>query len=288
MKNYLIVTDSTSALSLERAQELGVVLVPTSVILEGKHYKDHYEMTKEQLYEHLRNGKVPTTSQPSVGYIEELMREWKAKQYDAIIVVTCSAGLSGTYQSFHMAKEELNMDNVYLIDSRSVGAPIMDMVVEAKKMSEADAKVDDIVEMIQAKCAHSYSFLFPESLVQLKKGGRISPVAANMASLLKIKPLLYLADNGNVVDKFTMARTEAKIFSAAIEQFVSEKVVALTHKLYISHAANLEAANRFITFAKSKMNDIECELVDLPAVLTCHGGLGCIAMQSTLKHKQEK
>lgn len=283
MKNYLIVTDSTSAMSLERANELGITLVPLSVILDGIQYKDHYEMKKETLYEELRKGKVPTTSQPSVGYIEELMESWKDKHYDAIIIVACSAGLSGTYQSFHMAKAEMKMDNVYLVDSRSVGAPILDMVVEAKKMADADEEVDAILAMINAKCKHTFSFLFPENLVQLKKGGRISPVAANMASLLKIKPLLYLADNGNVVDKFTMARTEAKIFAAAVEQFIKENVDAAKYKLYVSHASNIDAANRFITFAKSKLNDIECEIVDLPAVLTCHGGLGCIAMQSTLK-----
>lgn len=283
MKNYLIATDSTSALSLERANELGITLVPLSVILDGTHYKDHYEMKKEDLYEELRKGKVPTTSQPSVGSIEELMESWKEKNYDAIIIVACSSGLSGTYQSFHMAKEEQEMDNVYLIDSRSVGAPIMDCVIEAKRMADNDAEVEEILAMIDAKCKNTYSFLFPENLVQLKKGGRISPVAANMASLLKIKPLLYLADNGNVVDKFTMARTEAKIFAAAVEQFISEKVEKATHKLYVSHASNLDAANRFITFAKSRLDDIECEIVDLPAVLTCHGGLGCIAMQSTLK-----
>lgn len=283
MKKYLIVTDSTSALSLERAKKLKIELVPLSVILNGKQYKDHYEISKEELYAELAKDEVPTTSQPSVGYIEELMKTWQKDRYDAIIVITCSSGLSGTYQSFHMAKEELKIQNIYLIDSRSVGAPIMDMVIHAKKMADEGKDVEEILSKIETKCKNTYSFLLPKDLEQLKKGGRISPVAANMASLLKIKPLLYLADNGNVVDKFTMARTELKIFNAAVDQFIKEGVTKATHKLYISHAANLDAANRFISFAKSTLDDIECEIVDLPAVLTCHGGLGCIAMQSTIK-----
>ena len=104
-----------------------------------------------------------------------------------------------------------------------------------------------------------------------------------MASLLKIKALLYLHKDGSVVDKFSMGRTENKIFEAAYDQFEKEKVEASTHKIYVSHADNLPCAKRFIAFIEKKIENIECEIVDLPAVLTCHGGLGCIAMQSILK-----
>lgn len=283
MKKYLIVADSTSALDIETANKHGIVLVPLSVVIDNKQYKDHYEMSYETLYEQLRSGKVPTTSQPSVGDIEALMETWKKEQYDAIVVICCSSGLSGTYQSFHIAKEHTQSDNVYLIDSRSVGAPLYDMALAAKKMADENADLEDILAMIQKKCDNTFSFLFPASLDQLKKGGRISPVAANMASLLKIKPLLYLADHGSVVDKFMMGRTENKIFQAAIDQFIKEKVDAKTHKLYILNADNMDAANRFIAFAQNQLGAIEVEVLNLPAVLTCHGGMGCIAMQSTLK-----
>ena len=283
MKKYLIVADSTSALDIETAQKHGIVLVPLSVVIDGKQYKDHYEIGYEQLYDELRAGKVATTSQPSVGYIEDLMEQWKKENYDAIIVICCSSGLSGTYQSFHIAKEHMQMDNVHLIDSRSVGAPLYDMAIVAKQMADAGEEEVKILEKIVSKCENTFSFLYPESLDQLKKGGRISPVAAGMASLLKIKPLLYLANNGAVVDKFMMGRTENKIFQAAINQFLDDHVSVQTHKLYIMHADNMEAALRFVAFAQDKLGPIEYEILNLPAVLTCHGGMGCIAMQTTLK-----
>ncbi len=283
MKKYLIVADSTSALDIETARKHGIVLVPLSVVIDGKQYKDHYEMTYEQLYEQLRSGKVPTTSQPSVGDIEALMESWKKEEYDAIIVICCSSGLSGTYQSFHIAKEHMQMDNVHLIDSRSVGAPLYDMALEAKAMADRGEEEVKILEKIASKCENTFSFLLPETLDQLKKGGRISPVAANVASLLKIKPLLYLANHGEVVDKFMMGRTENKIFQAVINQFLEEQVNPTTHKLYLLHADNLAAAERFVAYAQDKLGPIEYEILNLPAVLTCHGGMGCIAMQSTLK-----
>lgn len=283
MQKYLIVTDSTSAITPERAEAENIKLVPLSVILEGKEYKDFLEMSKDTLYQHLRDGKVPSTSQPSVGYVESLLEEWKEENYDAIIVICVSSGLSGTCHSFMSAKEHLEMDNVHVVDSRSVGAPILDMALEAKALADEGKDVETIMATLQKKIDNSFSFLYPATLTQLKKGGRISPVAANMASLLKIKPLLYLADNGNVVDKFSMARTEAKIFDMMIEQFKKEHVGGLTHKIYIDHADNLPLAKKAETIMKEQFDNIECEFVDLPAVLTCHGGLGCIALQTTLK-----
>lgn len=283
MKKYLIVTDSTSAITPQRAKENGIALVPLSVILDGKEYKDFFEMDKDELYQHLKEGKVPTTSQPSVGYVESLLEEWKKEDYEAIIAICCSAGLSGTCHSFMSACESLGMNNVHVIDSRSVAAPILDMVLEAKQLADEGKDVDTIIATIQKKINHTFSFLYPASLTQLKKGGRISPMAANMASLLKIKPLLYLADSGNVVDKFGMARTDAKVFTMMIDQFKKENVSGKTHKMYIDHADNLALAQQAQKIMEDAFGMIECEIVDLPAVLTCHGGMGCIALQSALK-----
>lgn len=283
MANYLIVTDTTSAMNLEIAQEHGIELVPLSVVISGKEFKDLIDISNDVLYEKLRDGLVPTTSQPSTGYIMEKMEKWKEDNYDAVIILTCSSDLSGTNANFHMVKEQLGMDNVYVVDTRSVGAPIMDGAIRAKEMADEGASVQDILLMLDKKYQNQFSFLFPETLTQLKKGGRISPIAANMASLLKIKPLLYLKEDGTVVDKFGFARTEGKIVQLIIDKFKDLNVNSLTNKIYISHADNLRGAQKVEQLCKALFDDIDCEIVELPSVLTCHGGLGCIAVQSTLK-----
>lgn len=283
MANYLIVTDTTSAMNLEIAKEHGIELVPLSVVISGKEFKDLIDISNDVLYEKLRDGLVPTTSQPSTGYIMEKMEKWKEENYDAIIILTCSSDLSGTNANFHMVKEQLGMDNVYVVDTRSVGAPILDGAIRAKEMADEGASVQDILLMLDKKYQNQFSFLFPETLTQLKKGGRISPIAANMASLLKIKPLLYLKEDGSVVDKFGFARTEGKIVQLIIDKFKDLNVNSLTNKIYISHADNLRGAQKVEQLCKALFDNIDCEIVELPSVLTCHGGLGCIAVQSTLK-----
>ncbi|MDQ0361291.1 DegV family protein [Breznakia pachnodae] len=283
MANYLIVTDTTSAMNLEIAEKHGIELVPLSVVISGKEFKDLIDISNEVLYEKLRDGLVPTTSQPSTGYIMEKMEKWKEENYDAIIILTCSSDLSGTNANFHMVKEQLGMDNVYVVDTRSVGAPILDGAIRAKEMADEGASVQDILLMLDKKYQNQFSFLFPETLTQLKKGGRISPIAANMASLLKIKPLLYLKEDGSVVDKFGFARTEGKIVQLIIDKFKDLNVNSLTNKIYISHADNLRGAQKVEQLCKALFDNIDCEIVELPSVLTCHGGLGCIAVQSTLK-----
>ncbi|MDF9825121.1 DegV family protein with EDD domain [Breznakia sp. PF5-3] len=283
MNNYLIVTDTTSAMNLEIAKKHDIALVPLSVVINGKEFKDLIEITNDVLYEKLREGLVPTTSQPSVGYVTELMEKWKTENYDAIIVLTCSSDLSGTNHTFHMVKKQLEMDNVYIVDTRSVGAPIMDGAIRAKEMANEGKDIIEILKMLDMKYQNQFSFLYPETLTQLKKGGRVSPLAANMASLLKIKPLLYLKEDGSVVDRFGMARTEGKVIQLCVDKFRDLNVNSLTNKLYILHADNAKGALQAEKMLKAVFDDIECEINELPSVLTCHGGLGCVAIQSTLK-----
>lgn len=283
MSQIRIVTDTTSTLTFAEAKEYGIDLIPLSVVLHDEEYKDGVDMNAEALYNKLGQGEVPTTSQPNIGLLEEAMMKWREAKDDAIIIITISSGLSGTYQGFSLVKEQLGMDQVYLVDSKTVAAPIRDAALKAKAMADEGADVDAILDMLDNCFNNTISFLYPHDLVQLKRGGRISPVAANMASLLKIKPLLFLLLDGSVVDKFGMARTESKIFDMVLDHFLEQGVTAQTHKLYIPHALAADTVDRFLKAAAAKLGNIEYEILALPAVLTCHGGLGCIAIQSTIR-----
>lgn len=287
MKKIRIVTDTTSTLTFEEAKSLNIELVPLSLLLDGKEYKDHIDMSTQQLYDVLKNDGAPTTSQPNIGYVEELMKAWKEEKDDAIIIITISSHLSGTYQGFSLIANQLGMDNVHIVDTLSVAAPLMDACIAARNMADRGCEVDEILKMVENKCKNSISFLYPETLKQLKRGGRISPLAANMASMLKIKALLMLKRDGTVIDKYAVVRTEGKIFDMVIEYFKKEGVDGSTHKIYLPHALSEDTAARFDKLAKDKLNGIQCKMLTLPAVLTCHGGLGCIAFQSVIKNEYD-
>lgn len=283
MEKYLIVTDTTSAMNKEIAAAHGIELISLSVIVDGQEYKDQVDISTEQLYDYLKDGKTPSTSQPNTGYLIEKMEAWQKENYEAIIVVTCSADLSGTNNSFHLAKDTVGLDNVYIYDSRQVGAPVMDMAIRAKQLADEGKDVDEIFKVLEEKTKHSFSFLYPDNFDQLSRSGRLSPMAARMASMLKIKALLCLDEQGKSVDKYSMSRTEVKVLKAITDKFHELGVNAEKYKIYISHADNIVFAKKSKLLLQTTFHGIEVEINNLPAVLTCHGGLACCALHSTYK-----
>ena len=283
MEKYLIVTDTTSAMNKEIADAHGIELISLSVIVDGQEYKDQVDISTEQLYDYLKDGKTPSTSQPNTGYLIEKMEAWQKENYEAIIVVTCSADLSGTNNGFHLAKDTVGLDNVYIYDSRQVGAPVMDMAIRAKQLADEGKDVDEIFKVLEEKTKHSFSFLYPDNFDQLSRSGRLSPMAARMASMLKIKALLCLDEQGKSVDKYSMSRTEVKVLKAITDKFHELGVNAEKYKIYISHADNIIFAKKAKLLLQTTFHGIEVEINNLPAVLTCHGGLACCALHSTYK-----
>lgn len=283
MEKYLIVTDTTSAMNKEIAAAHGIELVSLSVIVDGQEFKDQVDISTEQLYDYLKDGKVPSTSQPNTGYLIEKMETWQKEDYEAIIVITCSADLSGTNNGFHLAKDTVGLDNVYIYDSRQVGAPVMDMAIRAKQLADEGKDVDEIFKTLEEKTKHSFSFLYPDNFDQLSRSGRLSPMAARMASMLKIKALLCLDEQGKSVDKYSMSRTEVKVLKAIVDKFHELGVNAEKYKIYISHADNIVFAKKAKLLLQTTFHGIEVEINNLPAVLTGHGGLACCALQSTYK-----
>lgn len=283
MEKYLIVTDTTSAMNKEIAAAHGIELISLSVIVDGQEYKDQVDISTEQLYDYLKDGKTPSTSQPNTGYLIEKMEAWQKENYEAIIVVTCSADLSGTNNGFHLAKDTVGLDNVYIYDSRQVGAPVMDMAIRAKQLADEGKDVDEIFKVLEEKTKHSFSFLYPDNFDQLSRSGRLSPMAARMASMLKIKALLCLDEQGKSVDKYSMSRTEVKVLKAITDKFHELGVNAEKYKIYISHADNIVFTKKAKLLLQTTFHGIEVEINNLPAVLTCHGGLACCALHSTYK-----
>lgn len=283
MEKYLIVTDTTSAMNKEIAAAHGIELISLSVIVDGQEYKDQVDISTKQLYDYLKDGKTPSTSQPNTGYLIEKMEAWQKENYEAIIVVTCSADLSGTNNGFHLAKDTVGLDNVYIYDSRQVGAPVMDMAIRAKQLADEGKDVDEIFKVLEEKTKHSFSFLYPDNFDQLSRSGRLSPMAARMASMLKIKALLCLDEQGKSVDKYSMSRTEVKVLKAITDKFHELGVNAEKYKIYISHADNIVFAKKSKLLLQTTFHGIEVEINNLPAVLTCHGGLACCALHSTYK-----
>ena len=188
-------------------------------------------------------------------------------------------GLSGTYQSSVLAKNSVeNNEKIHIINSKTLCGPqryIVELVVNLINNNE---KLENILKVINHKIKTTESFLLPQDFKYLKRGGRLTPIAATLAGLLKIQPIIKQTDDGKKLDKFDMCRN-FKISINRIINYYKDKLVG-KHKIYISHAFNeadaLYAKNKFIEAFK----DIEVEILELSCAFITQGGPKCIAIQS--------
>ncbi len=282
MSKICIVTDSSISLDLQQAKKLGIEIAPLSIIVNDKEYQDQVEMTPERLIELLKEKAVPTTTQPNLGLLDGMMKEIKSQNFDHIIVFTLSSFLSGTHQAFRLAITDNDIENVDIVDSLSIAGPMKDVVLKAAEMAKAGASKEEILAMSKTVFDMTTSFLFPNTLDQLKRGGRVSPAVAALSSLLKIKPLLMLKNGGTTIEKFNTARTETKIFGLMLDEFAKQEIKAGVNKIHVLHCEGLDIAESFVTNLKQRFGDIAVEISELPAVLAAHAGLKSIAVQASL------
>ena len=197
-------------------------------------------------------------------------------------MISLSSHLSGTYQAFRLAADTHEMNNVTVVDTLSVAGPVKDIAIRAGMMAKNNASKDEILSMAQAIIDMTKSYLFPNTLDQLKRGGRVSSTVATLSSLLKIKPLLMLANGGTTIEKEATARTDSKVFDMIVQGFMDDNIQVGVNKLHVLHCEGLEIAKKFIEVANKTFEGIEIEIAELPAVLAAHAGIKSIAVQSSL------
>src|SRR5690554_1745661 len=281
MSKICIVADSSTGITQLQAKKLGVEIAPLSIIVDKKEYQDEVDMTADQLIQLLNEEAVPTTAQPNLGLLDEMMERIKKENYDHIIVFSLTSHLSGTYQAFVLAAKNHDITNISLVDSKTLAGPVKDVVLKAVEMVNTNASVEEILAMANTVFAMTKSYLFPNTLDQLKRGGRVSSTVATLSSLLKIKPLLVLENDGTTIEKSGTARTEAKIFDMMIDGLKDDVKVGVS-KVHVLHCDGIEIAQRFASVLKDKLGNVDVEIEKLPAVLAAHAGIKSIAVQTSL------
>ncbi|MDY6063237.1 MAG: DegV family protein [Erysipelotrichaceae bacterium] len=275
----LIVTDTTSTISIKEANDAGIILIPLNIIIDNQSYLDCYEMDNNKLGDCLREKLLPTTSQPNIKLIVDELEKHHAKDYDHVYILTISSGLSGTYQSFKIAIDELKLTNVTLVDTKTVCCTIRNMVFKVCSLVNNGYSHEEIIHSIDEQIKQQYSFLYPSDLSQLKKGGRISPMAYQLASLLKIKPLLYLNDDGNSIEKYAVCKTEKKIISTIVNKIKALGMDNDQYMLYVAHSETQENAESFTNKLMLELNIQDYQIIPITSVLMCHAGFGAYAIQ---------
>lgn len=283
MKNIAIVSDSSISLTPTEIKETGVYVAPLTVIASNKEYLDQIDITSDEVKDLIRNNKTVTTSQPNLGYMIKLFQELKSKNFDHIFCLPLSHYLSGTYRTFVQAKEEVGLDNMTIVDTQTLVSPIQRMVNMIIFLNQEDKSVEEINTHLQGIIDNNESFLIPKDLKQLKASGRISPTAATMASLLKIKAILKLDNKGETIEKFATSRTQNKAYDIVIEDLIKHHIKPETHYLDLLHCEAENEVHEFIERVTEKIGKFQTHIADLPSSLTTHAGLGTIVIQWSKK-----
>lgn len=282
MREFVIMTDSCCDLTAEMAQELNVMVQPLSLLLDEKsycNYLDGREIGFKEFYDYMREGKLGTTSAVSVGQFEDAMRPVLAEGKD-ILYIGFSSGLSTTYQSAVIAAEELKSEfpeaDIRVVDtlSASLGQGLLvTLCAEQKKAGKSLAEVCAYAEEMKGHMAH---WVTVDDLNHLKRGGRISAATAAFGTMLNIKPLIYVNEEGKLISV-----GKARGRKAALLQVVSElekRLMDPALPVYISHG-DCEEDAKFVAEEVTRRTGAEVKLISyVGPVIGAHTGAGVIAL----------
>ena len=285
MSGIAIVTDSNSGITQAEGKELGIYVIPMPFMIgEGLFYED-INLTQEEFYEKLVGGENISTSQPSP---EEVMKQWEKilETYDEIVHIPMSSGLSGSCQSAMMLAEEYD-GRVQVVDNQRISVTQRQSCLDALALAAKGLGAKEIKDTLENDKFNSSIYIMLDTLQYLKKGGRITPAAAAIGTLLKIKPVLQI--QGEKLDAFSKARTVSQgksIMINAIKTDVENRFGGMTPapgsvKIMIAHTNNYEAALAFREELLLIFPGYDIYIAPLSLSVSCHIGPGSLAVACT-------
>ena len=188
-------------------------------------------------------------------------------------------GLSGTYHSALCAREMTeHPEKITVFNSRTLCGPQKYMTEQAQKMKEEGCSAAEILDWLEKASAKTESFLIPQDFQFLRRGGRLTPVAAALGSVLKLRPVMRLTDDGTRLDKFLVKRTMTASVRGIID-YLKEKRLGKNHILYISHGDAQNDALQIKKQFEEAFDGLEIQILELSPVFVAQGGPKCIAIQ---------
>ncbi len=270
-----IITDSSVLYTVEEAKAAGFEAVPLCVSIGDFDGRD-LQIDMEAYYARIRAGQHPSSSQPPIGDVVEAYERYPE---DDVINISMADGLSGTYQSAYMAKGMVeNSDRVTVINSKTLCGPHRYMVEKAQSMKEAGCSAKEIIAWLEEATEKHESFLIPQDFNFLRRGGRLTPMAATLGSVLKLKPIMTQTPDGKQLDKFGVKRTMTSAFKVIVER-MQEIGIGKNHMIYVSHADAIKDALHAKKMIEEAIEGAVVEILELSPVFVAQGGPQCVAIQ---------
>lgn len=284
-----IMTDSNSGITQDEAKKLGVFVLPMPFTIDGQEYKEDINLTQDEFYEKLMNGAEVFTSQPAAGEVTALF-DRILEEYDQIVHIPMSSGLSGSCQTAKMlADDEAYKGKVFVVDSQRISATQKWDVFDALDLAKAGKNAQEIHDILMQNKLNVSIYITVNTLEYLKKGGRITPAAAALGGLLKIKPILTI--QGEKLDSFQKTRTmqkAEKIMIEAIRHDIEERIdphneeMSNTHVM-IAYTYDKDQAAAFKKAVEEAFPNHEVICDPLSLSVACHIGPHSLAIAACRK-----
>lgn len=282
-----VVTDSNSGITQAEAKELGILVLPMPFMIGEETFFEDITLTQEEFYQKLEGGADVVTSQPSP---EEVMNLWKGtlKTYDEIVYIPMSSGLSGSCQSAIMLSDDFE-GKVQVVNNQRISVTQRQSALDAKMLAERDMNARQIKEFLENDKFNSSIYIMLDTLYYLKKGGRITPAAAAIGTILKLKPVLTI--QGDKLDAFAKARTATQgksIMVSAIRNDMETRFGGASADniwLQVAYTKDVNAAKQFADELLQEFPGFDIVINPLSLSVACHIGPGSLAVACCKKIK---
>ena len=286
MKKVAIITDSNGGLTEEEAKALGVTVLPMPVYVDKKLYFEGVDLDQDKFFELLPGATEVRTSQPSPAAVTELWDEI-LKTYDEAVHIPMSSGLSGSCDSAKMLARDYD-GKVEVVDNRRISVTMRRSVYDAVKLRDRGLTAREIREELEKTAAVSSIYITLETLYYLKKGGRITPLAAAVGSLLNIKPVLQI--QGDKLDAYSKVRgkkaARAVMIKAIKNDFATRfkaEVDSGRMRLDVAYSGNLAEAEEWKKEVEEAFPGFVVGMAPLSLSVACHIGAGSLALATAVE-----
>lgn len=282
-----IITDSNSGITQMEAKELGIKVLPMPFMIGEETFFEDITLTQNEFYEKLERGADVVTSQPSP---ESVMNLWKEvlEEYDEIVYIPMSSGLSGSCQSAIMLSEDFH-GKVHVVNNQRISVTQRQSAMDAKMLAQRGMSGAQIKESLENDKFNSSIYIMLDTLYYLKKGGRITPAAAAIGTILKLKPVLTI--QGEKLDAFAKARTSNQgksIMINAIRNDMENRFGGADADniwLEVAYTKDVETAQQFGEELLKEFPGFDIVINPLSLSVACHIGPGALAVACCKKMK---
>ena len=286
MSKVAVLTDSNSGITQVDAKELGVYVIPMPFFINNETYYEDIDLTQEQFYEKLVDGVDISTSMPMVGSVTDTWDKL-LQEYDEIVYVPMSSGLSSSCETAYMLSQDYD-GKVQVVNNQRISVTQTQSVLDAVELAQKGYDGAQIKKILEEDKFNSSIYIMLDTLFYLKKGGRITPAAAALGTLLKLKPVLQI--QGEKLDAFAKARTKSagkSMMLQAIKNDIENRFGGFDESakervmLHIAYTKDAEEAELWKQEVMEAFPGFRLKMAPLSLSVACHIGPGALALACT-------